>query len=172
MLRIPLPDPPLSDGTVRLRPWRHADAEDLSAAWNDPEVGRWNAVPDDRSVEAARRWIGGWAERRQTGLAIDLVIVAEDSSELVGEVGVTRFDGDHGSAELGFWLLEGARGRGYASSAVRLMAAWTVDTIGVRLLYTRVHPDNGASTRALERAGFVHRGRSAEGLDVWKFDPA
>ncbi len=169
MLKIPLPDPPLADDRVRLRPWRHADADVLAAGWADEDVARWNPVPDDISVEAARRWIGGWRERVNTGLSIDLVIVDRDSDEAVGEVGVANFDDQHGSAELGFWLLGGYRGKGYAAAAVRLVADWTVTTVGVRLLFTRSSPDNVGSSSVLERSGFERRGTSAEGHDVWKF---
>jgi RimJ/RimL family protein N-acetyltransferase len=169
MIKIPLPDPPLADGRVRLRPWRHADADDLAAGWADDDVARWNDVPDDSSVEAARRWIGGWRERVNVGLSIDLVIVDTETDETVGEVGVSQFDDQHGSAELGFWLLPGARGKGYAAAAVRLLADWTVTTVGVRLLFTRSSPDNVGSAAVLERSGFERRGTSAEGLDVWKF---
>ena len=169
MIKIPLPDPPLADGRVRLRPWRYADAEDLVAGWTDPDVARWNAVPDDTSVEAARRWIGGWSERVKTGISLDLVVVEADSAALLGEVGVSQFDSQHGSAELGFWLRPEARGKGYAASAVSLLADWTVSAIGVRLLFTRTDPDNANSAGVLERAGFERRGTSAEGHDIWKF---
>jgi RimJ/RimL family protein N-acetyltransferase len=59
-------------GAVALRPWRPADAPALAAAWADPDIARWTAVPEDRSVEAAARWIAGWDERRRRGLALDL----------------------------------------------------------------------------------------------------
>lgn len=169
MITIPLPDSPLSDEVVRLRPWRHADADDLVAGWVDPDVARWNDVPDDTSVEAARRWIGGWSERVKTGVSLDLVVVDATTTEVLGEVGVSHFDEQHGSAEIGFWLRPEARGKGFAVAAVRLLADWTVETIGVRLLFTRSNPGNEASARVLGRAGFEHRGSSAEGLDVWKF---
>ena len=35
---VPLPDPPLSDGDLTLRPWRPSEAAELVAAWSDPEV--------------------------------------------------------------------------------------------------------------------------------------
>ncbi|HUW02645.1 MAG TPA: GNAT family N-acetyltransferase [Acidimicrobiales bacterium] len=169
MIKIPLPDPQLADDRVRLRPWRYADAEELVAGWADPDVARWNAVPTDTSVEAARRWIGGWSERVKTGISLDLVVVEADSADLLGEVGVSKFDAQHGSAEMGFWLRPEARGKGYASAAVGLLAEWTVSAIGVRLLFTRTDPGNTDSAGVLLRAGFERRGTSAGGHDIWKF---
>jgi hypothetical protein len=37
---IPLPDPPLSDGSVALRPWMLDDVPALVEACADPEIGR------------------------------------------------------------------------------------------------------------------------------------
>ena len=54
---IPHPEPPPTDGVVVLRPWRAADARALAAAWADPEIQRWTAVPDARGVGDAARWI-------------------------------------------------------------------------------------------------------------------
>lgn len=171
MLKIHAPDPPLDDGVVRLRPWRHADADELVAGWTDPDVRRWNEVPEDVSVDAARHWIAGWSERARTGVSIDLVVVDANTADVVGEVGVAHFDERQSAAELGFWLLSSARGKGYAAAAVALVAGWITDEVGVRLLFTRAHPDNEGSARVLARAGFENRGRSAEGLDVYKYDP-
>ena len=103
--------------TIGLRPWRPADAPALAAAWADPDIARWTAVPEDRSVEAAARWIAGWDDRRRRGLALDLVVTAADDDATVrGEVGVA-FVTD--PPTMGWWVLAPARGRGVATAAVR-----------------------------------------------------
>ncbi len=75
---VPIPEPELVDTArgVRLRPWRTNahDGAALVAAWHDGSVMAANAVPQDASPEAARRWILGEADRRVRGLALDLVI--------------------------------------------------------------------------------------------------
>ena len=64
---IPLPDPPLRSGDLRLRPWRLDDAPALVAAWADPEIQRWTAVPErarprgGRALDRRRRGRGGGA---------------------------------------------------------------------------------------------------------------
>ena len=169
MLRIPIPDPPLSDEHVRLRPWRHADADVLERGWLDDEVAKWNPVPDDRSLQHAQRWIGGWGERQRVGLSIDFVIVAPDDAP-AGEVGLSSFDELHGAAEIGFWLLPEFRGRGLAGSAVALVARWATEVVGVRLLHARTHADNGAAQGVLHAAGFIARGNTGDGRLVWKYE--
>lgn len=149
---LPLPSPPLADGVVRLRPWRADDAPALAAAWADPEVQRWTAVPDRRSVDDAARWIAGEAERRRRGLALDLVVSPADPDDgaVLGEVGLGPIDWAAGRANLGWWVAAPARGRGVASRAAALLAAWTVATLGLAV-DVDVDPANPASARVAER---------------------
>jgi hypothetical protein len=45
MPAIPLPEPPLTDGEIRLRAWEPGDARAVTAACQDPEIPRWTVVP-------------------------------------------------------------------------------------------------------------------------------
>ena len=47
MPAIPLPNPPLTDGEIRLRAWKARDAPAVTAACQDPEIPRWTVVPHD-----------------------------------------------------------------------------------------------------------------------------
>ena len=58
-MEIPIPDPPLAEGVVALRPWRLEDAPVLAKAWADPAIRRWCSVPEDATVDGADRWISG-----------------------------------------------------------------------------------------------------------------
>jgi RimJ/RimL family protein N-acetyltransferase len=163
---LPVPDPPLVDGELVLRPWRILDAPALVAAWADPEVARWTGVPDRRDLGAAERWIAGDARRRDRGLSLDLVLDVQGA--VVGEVGLTSFDSATGEAEVGWWLAADHRGRGYASRAVRLLAEWAVDELSVDHLVARCHRSNPASGAVARRAGFVGPEAAAEELEVWR----
>lgn len=153
---LPLPDPPLADGVVRLRPWLVADAAALAAAWADPEVQRWTAVPPRRSEADAARWIAGDAERRRCGLALDLVVSPADPLDgtVLGEVGLGPIDWGAGRANLGWWVAAPARGRGVASRAAALLAAWTVATLGLAV-DVDVDPANPASAKVARRVAAV-----------------
>jgi RimJ/RimL family protein N-acetyltransferase len=159
--------------TVALRRWGEApgdvehDAAALAAAWADPEVARWTAVPEDRSVAAARRWIAGEPERRSRRLAVDLVV---GGREVLGEVGLTRFD-DAGRAELGFWLAPQARRRGLATAAVTEVTRWALTDLGLRKLWARTDPGNDRAAQVLVRAGFTRKGEAGPSV-VWTADAA
>jgi RimJ/RimL family protein N-acetyltransferase len=164
---------PTSGARTRLRRWGappgdvEHDAEALAAAWADPEVARWTAVPEDRSVAAARRWIAGEPDRRARRLALDFVI---GGHEVLGEVGLARFD-DAGRAEIGFWLAPAARGRGLATAAVTEVTRWALTDLGLTRVWARTAPDNERAAHVLVRAGFVARGE-ADGSVVWTADAA
>src|SRR5437763_1666850 len=62
------------------------------------------------------------------------------------------------SAEIGYWLIERARGRGLGSRAVALVARWAVTEAGLARVEALVEPENIASQRVLEKAGFRREG--------------
>ena len=150
----PLPDPPLADGVVRLRPWADSDAPALAAAWADPDVRRWTAVPADPSEEHARRWIRGAELRRAQGVALDLVVSPADPGDdgVLGEVGLVTMAGGPARAEVGWWTAAAHRRRGVATRAVTLFAGWCRDALEVEL-FAEVDPENPASLWVAESAG-------------------
>ncbi len=151
---LPLPQPPLGDGVVHLRPWRPVDAPALVAAWSDREVARWSPPPRQHALVDARRWIDGTPRLRERGLALDLVIAAVGPGDpVLGEVGLSEFD-DDGRAALGYWIAAEHRGRGHATRAVRLLSAWALQHLGLTAVTATVDPGNRASLAVLRRAGF------------------
>ena len=150
----PLPDPPLSDGVVRLRPWSAADAPALATAWSDEEVRRWTAVPADPSVDHARRWIEAEGLRRRQGLGLDLVVAPVDADDdtVLGEVGLVTMAGGPARAEAGWWVGPAHRRQGIATRAVTLFARWCRDELELEL-FAEVDADNAPSIWVAEAAG-------------------
>lgn len=151
---IPLPDPSLRSGPLRLRPWRRADASALVAAWGDAEIQRWVGAPSPRDRTAAERWIGGDAVRRTRWLSLDLVVVSVDAAtEVVGEVGLARFDRAAGTAEIGWWTAAAHRQQGVATTAATLLVAWATSTLGLRAVVARCDAANPSSVTVARRSG-------------------
>lgn len=167
---------PTPGARTLLRWWGEApgdpehDAEALAAAWADPDVARWTAVPTEpeaRDRAAAARWIAGEPDRRARRLALDFVI---GGREVLGEVGLTRFD-DAGRAELGFWLSPRARGQGLATAAVAEVTRHALTELGLTRVWARTAPGNDKAAQVLVRAGFARKGEAA-GCTVWTADAA
>lgn len=153
-MSYPLPDPDLDDGVVRLRPWSAGDAAALAAAWADPEIQRWTAVPRVTTEAHALRWIAGESIRRQRGVGLDLVVSpsATGDDSVLGEVGLVTMGGGPARAEVGWWVAPAHRRRGVATRAVALFARWCRDELDLEL-FAEVDPDNLPSIWVAESAG-------------------
>lgn len=161
------------EAPAALRPWgaRDTDAAALAAAWADPEVARWNPVPDDASESAAAAWIGREGERRDRGLAVDLVVTVPGQPDTVlGEVGLALVEQERRWAEVGYWIVADARGQGLAISALTMFSRWALKDLPIVRLFARTHPNNPAAGRVVERAGFARSGEMPNGTTVWVLD--
>ncbi|MEY2434057.1 MAG: hypothetical protein QOC92_3782 [Acidimicrobiaceae bacterium] len=149
---LPLPDPPLTDGVVRLRAWRAHDVDALVGAWADEEIQKWTLVPALRGSEHAVRWIAAEQLRRDRGLALDLVVSPADLDDesVLGEVGMVPLAGGPSRAELGWWVAAPHRRQGIATRAVGLFASWLRDELGFTDLFAEVDPENPASVWVAE----------------------
>ena len=67
-----------------------------------------------------------------------------------------------GAVEIGYGLLPAYWGKGYASEAVSAMTEWASRQPGVRRIEAETDPDNAASQRVLQKAGFVPTGVCGE----------
>jgi RimJ/RimL family protein N-acetyltransferase len=158
MPAIPLPDPPLSDGEILLRPWKRADAAALTAACRDPEIPRWTVVPRDYTERHARDFIDATAADLASGRELALAVVRHEDGSLLGAVGIASFDWVDLKAEIGYWVAAEARRGGVASRATRLAAEWALTRLGLERLELLAHPENEASQLVAERAGFTREG--------------
>lgn len=162
---LPLPDPPLVEGALALRPWAPSDDAALAAAWTDPAVVRWTGVPARCDEVAAGLWIAGEADRRSRGLALDLVIDVDGA--VGGEVGLAQLDLAQRHAEIGWWVAPDHRGQGVAGRAARLFAQWALSELVVDAITARCHRDNPASGGVARHAGFV-LDSVTDGVELWR----
>ena len=143
----------LTDGTLRLRPWRLEDVPRVSEACQDPEIPRWTRVPSPYTRAHATDFVERSARTWAQGTDAAFVIVDAESGRLLGAIGVHRFGGEDDGPEIGYWLEREARGRGVATRALRLVVDWACRELGVRLLL-QVDVRNAASRRVAEKAQF------------------
>jgi RimJ/RimL family protein N-acetyltransferase len=92
------------------------------------------------------------------------LVVERQTGQIVGGIGL-KGPPTEGRVELGYGIVESRRGRGYATEAVRAMAALAFTLPGVATLVAGVDPANPASVRVLEKAGFVFEAQG--GNESW-----
>ncbi|MFD1660462.1 GNAT family N-acetyltransferase [Streptomyces caeni] len=83
------------------------------------------------------------------------VLVRSEDGRAVGSMGFHGTPDDEGRAEVGYDLVEAARGHGYATEALRALAAWALARDDVERLLAVTDRDNTLSQGVLERAGFT-----------------
>lgn len=147
---------------VLLRRWRLDDVEDVAIMVHDEQDRHWSTMGLD--LEAwIRREV---AEERGPSRAICLrgderaigrvaLRLPEFASDAVRCHAVQ--DGDFPAGELSYWLVPGARGRGVAHAAVRMMMTSVVPRTGLRSVVLDIEDDNLASLRLAERLGAERR---------------
>ena len=82
----------------------------------------------------------------------------DGDDRLLGALGISNFDWTDLTAEIGYWMAADARGRGIGTRATRMLAEWALMSLGLERLELLAHPDNEASQRLAERAGFTREG--------------
>lgn len=98
------------------------------------------------------------------------VLVRREDDRAVGSMGFHGPPDDDGQVEIGYDLAVAARGKGYATEALRALGDWALAQEGVRLVTARVDPGNTASRHVLERGGFRRTGHVDEAGGVLVFE--
>lgn len=155
-----LPDLPggaLTDGVVTLRPLTEADADSTYRMRSLPEVSGRSVVgtPVDPAIvarqcaESASKWLAGQRA--------EMTIRKADDDTYLGEIMVYYAEPALREAMIGYSLTPEARGHGYATRAARLVTDWGFD-IGMARMIAGTAPDNIASQKVLEGAGYQREG--------------
>ncbi len=145
-----------TDGLI-LRPWQPADVPALTAECNDPEIARWlPMIASPYTEEDAHSYLDQSRENWDRGEAYNFAIVDATSGELVGSIAVRvfRFNTGH----FGYWVARSARRRGVATEALKALCRWGVETLALKRLELLTDPENVASQRVAEKAGFQREG--------------
>lgn len=150
------PDPPLTDGVVRLRAWTLDDAPCIQEAARDAAIRIGTTVPGTTDSEAAEAFVIRQLARVDRGEGWSLAITKGDGPAIgLVFVGIRPQEGVVG---LGYWLLAAARGAGLATRAVALATDWALTEAGEHRVEAWVVPDNTASQALLSRCGFHREG--------------
>lgn len=149
----------LRDGDLLLRPIARGDADALAAACDDPEIARFIPVmPSPYSLADALSWVERCEQVWRRGESRPFAITDAETGELLGSIELNTSAG-----MVGYWVAAGARRRGIATRALRLVCGSWPD----RPLRLTTHPANLASQRVAEKAGFRRIGTARDHLTFW-----
>ncbi|MFC8144285.1 GNAT family N-acetyltransferase [Streptomyces paradoxus] len=92
------------------------------------------------------------------------VLVRREDGRALGAMGFHGVPDEAGRVEIGYDLVEGARGHGYATEALRTLSAWALDRDEARTVVAVVERGNLPSQNVLARAGFTQVAEDPEHL--------
>lgn len=160
---------PLADD-VRLRPLTEGDGAFLAAAYrrNREHLAPWEPVrqEDFFTTESQRAQLRPALAEQRRGEAFRWVLEHADG-RIVGRLNITGIvRGAFLSGNVGYWTDAGLAGRGLMSGALMVAADHARDVLGLHRLQAGTVPENLASQRVLERAGFERIGLARDYLRI------
>jgi len=162
------PAPALSDGALLLRPWTERDIPALEQASHDPYIPATTSVPAFYTYTEGLKWLERQQQHVLENTGLPFCIADAQTDEPLGFIGWWLSSLAQGRAKLGYWTLPQARQRGVASTALRLLSAWTFEQFAVERLELYAEVWNIASQRVAERAGFQREGVLHSYIEVGK----
>lgn len=141
--------PPQETVRLRLRPLGLGDAEPFRAMTDDPVItSAVHFLASPVTLEAAAALLRGKGDGRDCFWGV----WPRDQADLVGTLGTHLRDAEE--IEIGYWFSGAVHGRGYATESLLAILGLLVTAYPKRRIYAECRPENAASWRVLQRAGF------------------
>lgn len=133
-----------------LRDWTEADLAAMPDLFDHPDIAYWTPIVSPFDEAAARARLDRDRQLRADGTTILLAITIDGRTPL-GEVMLRRAPK---GAEIGYVIGPAHRGQGLAVRAVRVMAAYAFEQLGVEQVILELEAENAASVAVATKAGF------------------
>jgi RimJ/RimL family protein N-acetyltransferase len=138
-------------GPVRLRPWADTDLPTVADLATDPYVPLIGTVPSPFTETAGLAYVARQHQRLVDGSGWSFAVEDRTSGRAAGGAGLWLHGA--GPATAGYVIAPRDRGRGLATAALQALTGFAA-TVGVGRVELEIEPDNAASRRVAERAGF------------------
>ena len=144
---------------LTLRPISVTDAPTLFAARGDPDVMRYWDWPEQTSVEAVADVLNEHIPELGDGRTLWWVAALTPDGPAIGECDLSEIDHRQRRAEVGFLFARAWWHQGYAREAMERVIAYAFGDLKLERLSARLHADNEASRKLLDRLGFAYEGK-------------
>jgi spore coat polysaccharide biosynthesis predicted glycosyltransferase SpsG/L-amino acid N-acyltransferase YncA len=153
----------LSGDRLRLRPVRAEDCRLLFTWANDPVTRQASFTSNPIPWEDHQRWFK--EKKKDPRHVLLLALDAEDNA-----LGHVRFERDGADAVLSITVAPEARGKGIGTEIVTLAVERLFRTTDARTVHAYVKPENHASAKLFQKAGFREAGmENIKGRDALRF---
>ena len=164
-MRAPIPSVELNTQRLRLRALTPLDAPSIERLASDPEVAlRTGSIPHPYPEGEASRWIESVAQQRDNGTVEVYGLTRVTDGNLLGIMDLRRTEFAH-AYEVGFWVGRPFWGHGYCAEALIGLVDFAFRREAhLMRIFALSFPENQASARVQEKAGFRFEGCLRHGL--------
>ncbi|MEY3430532.1 MAG: hypothetical protein RJB30_464 [Actinomycetota bacterium] len=153
----------LRDGDLTLRPLRFRDRRRwLSArARNRDWLSPWEAttplVAEQKDLPTYVEMVNFYNREGKAGRSISLAIWCDE--ELIGQITLGGISfGAYRGGHIGYWIDQAHANRGLTTRAVKLLTKFGMEELRLHRIEIALRPENGASKRVAEKAGYLFEG--------------
>jgi RimJ/RimL family protein N-acetyltransferase len=149
------PEYPIATQRLQLRPYVHADLDEVYDIHSRPEVMRYlyqHPLSKEQASQTLERKMRG-AALLEPGDTLSLAVVLPEAGAVIGDVILHWTSAEHRQGEIGYVFSPRFGGRGYATEAAAVMLRLGFDQLGLHRIIGRLDARNAASARVLQRLG-------------------
>ena len=151
----------LTDGIITLRKYKKEDLYNRFAAIkeNITEISQWlSFCRPDYSENQNLLWYVGYSKNWERQIELPFAIVENETKKYAGECTLNHFNQLHKTANITYWVKKEFTGKGITTRAVKLLAKYGFEKLGLRRIEIFMELNNLASIRVAEKAGAVKEG--------------
>ena len=149
--------PDLHTSSMRLREWTDQDIPTLVEAYSDPMIAQFSALTLPFTSKEAKELVDS-----NSHCQLKLAVV-NNHDKVMGLIGVHNIKS--GKADVEGWTMPWARKSGVALKSLEMLSRWSLDNLPINRLDAFVQPENIASQKVVEKAGFQRRNLIQSAID-------
>ena len=135
------------------------DADAMFNGWcNDPEVTRFLTWSPHESVEVTRYVLNEWIPQYENGDYFNWAMILKENGKLIGNISVVSLREITDEALIGYCMSKAYWGNGYMPEALKAVADYLFDVVGINRLMATHDVKNPKSGRVMQKAGMKYEG--------------
>jgi RimJ/RimL family protein N-acetyltransferase len=137
-----------------IRPFTDSDLDRFAAITGDLDLMRYVDTGTGLTREETAYWIDVTRRNHAKDGWTTWAVADPDTDEVYGYAGLVHGT-EPDTIEITYVLLKERWGQGLASEIVIALSGYALQGRGLAAVYATIHPDNAASRRVIEKAGYV-----------------
>ena len=149
--------PTLKTERLLLRQFTKNDLNNVFRGLSNPKIIKYYGV-SYKTVEETKEQIAWFKNLEETQTGIWWAVCSLDNTIFYGAGGLNELSKEHIKAEIGFWLLPDAWGKGIMSESMPLIYNYAFKNLDIHRIEGFVETNNINCKKAMNRLNFSHEG--------------